>query len=180
MAGPENTSRFGAFADFLHPEGRFLSRLGAVLRFDPAVYQEIEQDPHAIPQAFAAVIGTAVLAGLGQGSLAAIFLGIAVAILLWGFVTGLVWGVGLLLVGPRSRFPRLLSCLGFAYVWYGLLIGASLPYLGGLFSWAGVLLYLGSLVLATRQVLETSTERAALIAAIALGFPLLILFWIAH
>ncbi len=62
MAQPENTSRSGVFGDFLHPEGRFLSRLVAVLRFDPAVYEEIEEDPHAIPQAFVAVIGTAVLA----------------------------------------------------------------------------------------------------------------------
>ncbi len=180
MAEPENTSRSGVFADFLHPEGRFLSRLVAVLRFDPAVYEEIEEDPHAIPQAFVAVIGTAVLAGLGQGSLAAFFLGIAVAIGLWAVVTALVWGVGVLVVGAKSEFPRLLPCLGFAYIWYGLLIGASLPFLGVLFSWAGVLLYLGSLVLATRQVLGTSMARALLVAAIALGFPLLILFVTFH
>ncbi len=178
MAEPKNTSRSSVFADFLHPKGQFLSRVLAVLRFDPAVYREIQGDPHAIPQAFVAVIATAVLAGFGQGSLAAFFLGIAVAILLWALVSALVWGVGVLLLGVKTEFPRLLSCLGFAYVWYGLLIGASLPFLGVLFSWAGVLLYLGSLVLATRQVFETSTERAVLVAAIALGFPLLILFGI--
>ena len=176
MAPPENASRSVAFGDFLHPEGRFLSRVAAVLRFDRAVYKEIEEDPHAIPQAFVAVIATAVLAGFGQGSLAAFFLGIAAAILLWAVVTALVWGVGVLLVGEKAEFPRLLSCVGFAYIWYGLLIGASLPFLGVLFSWAGVLLYLGSLVLATRQVFETTTERALLVAAIALGFPVLILF----
>ena len=178
MAEPENTSRSSVFADFLHPGRRFLPRVLAVLRFDPAVYREIQGDPLAIPQAFVAVIATAVLAGFGQGSLAAFFLGIAVAILLWALVSALVWGVGVLLLGVKAEFPRLLSCLGFAYVWYGLLIGASLPFLGVLFSWAGALLYLGSLVLATRQVFETSTERAVLVAAIALGFPLLILFGI--
>ncbi len=176
MAPPENASRSHVFGDFLHPEGRFLLRVVAVLRFDRAVYKEIGEDPHAIPQAFVAVIATAVLAGFGQGSLAAFFLGIAVAILLWAVVTALVWGVGVLLVGEKAEFPRLLSCVGFAYIWYGLLIGASLPFLGVLFSWAGVLLYLGSLVLATRQVFETTTERAVLVAAIALGFPVLILF----
>jgi len=179
MAGPENASRSSVLADFLHPEERFLSRVAGVLRFDPAVYREIEQDPHAIPQAFAAVIGTAVLAGLGQGSLAGVFLGIAAAIVLWGLVTALVWAVGVIMLGARSGFPRLLSCLGFAYLWYGLLVGASLPWVGVFVSWAGVTLYLGSLVLATRQVLQTSTERAALIATIALGVPLLILFWLA-
>jgi hypothetical protein len=179
MAGPENTPDSSAFGRLLHSEARFLSRVTAVLRFDPAVYEEIEKDPYAIAQAFAAVIATALLAGLGQGSLAAIFLGIALAILIWAGVTGLVWGVGVLVAGPASHFPNLLRCLGFAYIWVGLLIGSGLPYLGGLFSWGAVLLYLASLVLATRQVLQTTTGRAILISAIALGFPLLILLLIA-
>jgi hypothetical protein len=138
------------------------------------VYEEIEADPHAIPQAFAVVILTAVLAGLGQGSLAGIFLGIACSILIWSVVTGLVWSVGVLVAGSGSEFPRLLRCLGFAYIWPALLVGASLPYLGRLLLWGGLLLYLGSLLLATRQVLRIPTGRAALVCAIALGFPLLV------
>jgi hypothetical protein len=127
MAGPENTPDSSAFGRLLHSEARFLSRVTAVLRFEPAVYEEIEKDPYAIPQAFAVVIATALLAGLGQGSLAAIFLGIALAILIWAGVTGLVWGVGVLVAGPASHFPSLLRCLGFAYIWVGLLIGSGLP-----------------------------------------------------
>ena len=100
------------------------------------------------------------------------------AALVWALATALVWCVGVLLIGPTSEFPPLLRCLGFAYVWFGLLIGASLPYVGLFVGWAGVLLYLGSLVLATRQAFQTSTERAALISAVALGIPLLILFWV--
>ncbi len=178
MDESENTSVFSEFPTLLHPRERFLARVVAVLRFDGEIYAEIEQDPHATPQAFAVVIGTAVLAGFGQGSPAAIFLGIAVAALVWALATALVWCVGVLLIGPTSEFPPLLRSLGFAYVWFGLLIGASLPYVGLLVGWAGVLLYLGSLVLATRQAFQTSTGRAALISGVALGIPLLILFWV--
>ncbi len=172
---PQPERARGALAQLLHHEGRLLPRLRGVFRLDPEVYGEIRGDVRAIPQAFAVVIGTALLASIGQGSLALFFLGIAGAIVVWGAVTGLVWCIGTVVTGESIELPRLLRCLGFAYVWYGLLIGANLPWIGFLFSWAAVGLCVASGVLATRQVLKTTTERALTIYVVSLGIPILLL-----
>ena len=162
----------------LERERRFLVRLEGVLRFDRAVYREIENDPHAIPQAIAVVLCTAVLAALGQGSLVSIFFGLGGVIVLWMAATGLIWAVGEASVGTHIDFSKLLRCSGFAYIWFGLLLFASLPILGGIFAWADVLLSLASLVIATREVLETDTIRATAICGVALGVPILVLLWV--
>ncbi len=168
----------GALAQLLHHEGRLLARLRGVFRLDPEVYREIRGDVRAIPQAFAVVIGTAVLTGLGQGSLPGLFGGIAVAIVLWLAVTGLIWAVGVFWVGEAADYFRLLRCNGFAYAWFALLVGYGLPLVGPLFGWGGVLLSLASLVVATRSVLECSTREASAICALALGLPLLLIWWL--
>ncbi len=162
----------------LERERRLIPRLEGVARFDPAIYREIENDPHAIPQSIAVVVATAVLIGLGQGSLAAVFMGLAGAIVLWMAATGLIWGVGRASVESHVDFSKLLRCSGFAYAWFSLLLFASLPILGGLFAWAAVGLLLASLVVATREVLEIDTNRAVMICGVALGVPLVVLIWL--
>ena len=179
METTENSLKPGGFAGILHPQGRFLPRLAGVLRFERETYREIEDDPQAIPQAFAAVIGTAVLTGLGQGSLAGIFLGIAGGIFVWLVATGLVWTVGAFGAGPAVEFPRLMRCLGFGYIWFGLLIGGGLPFLGVLISWASLGLCGASLVMATQQVFRATAQRALGICVVALGTPVVLLLWVA-
>ena len=98
--------------------------------------------------------------------------------LVWALVTSLVWCVGVLLIGPTSEFPPLLRCLGFAYAWFVLFLGYELPFIGPLFGLAALSLCLFSNVLATREVLHISTERAIGICAVALGLPLVVLWWI--
>jgi hypothetical protein len=174
MNPPEESTTPAWLGQLFHPQGRFLARLTAVLRFDPQVFAEIEKDPHAIPQAFAVVIATAVVGSLGQG-FPGIFLGIAGAILVWGIGTSLVWGIATLVFGDAGPFPSLLRCMGFAYAWFALLIGANLPFVGSLFSWAAVGLCLAAAVMATRQVLRTSTLRAFTVCAVSFGTPILLL-----
>jgi hypothetical protein len=159
----------------LERERRFLVRLERVVRFDPAIYREIEADPHAIPQAFAVVIGVAILSALGQGTIIGLFAGLGGSILVWMIVTLLIWSVGRLVVGTHVELSRLLRCTGFADLWFGLMLFASLPLLGALFAWGAVALSLASLVVATRQVFETDTPKASLVCGIALGVPLLVL-----
>ena len=77
-----------------------------------------------------------------------------------------------------ADYGLLLRCTGFAYAWFALLVGYSLPLVGPLFAWAGVLLSFASLVIATREVLATETPRAFAICVIALGVPLTSLFWL--
>ena len=144
-------------AQLLHPEARLLARLAGVLRFDPAIYAEIQADIVAIPQSFAVVIATAVVAGLGQGLFAGLFWAIPLVIGNWLIVTALIWGVGLLVAGDAADYFRLLRCNGFAYAWFALLLASDLPFIGWLVGWSAVLLSLASLVIATRTVLDSST-----------------------
>lgn len=168
----------GVIGGLLERERRLIPRIEGVARFDGAIYREIENDPHAIPQSIAVVIATAALAALGQGNLVSIFIGLAGVIVLWMSATGLIWVVGRSSVDTPVDFSKLLRCAGFAYAWFALLLFASLPILGGLFSWAAVLLSLSSLVVATREVLEIDTTRALWICGVALGVPLVVLMWL--
>ncbi len=166
----------GALAELFQPDRRLLARLGAVFRLDPAVYEEIQTDKAAIPQAFALVIATSILTGLGQASIPGLFLGIVVSIMIWLVVTLLVWGTGVFWVSRDVDYSRLLRCTGFAYTWFALLLGYSLPFVGWLFGWGALGFCLTSLVLASRQVLDVSWQRALAICSIALGIPLLLLW----
>jgi hypothetical protein len=174
---PEDSERHGLLAELMRREARLIPRVLGVLRLDRAIYAEIEQDPAAIPQAFAVVIVTSLLAGIGQGSLAGIFLGVAGAICVWLAAGALIWATGTLIVGEDCNFARLLRCLGFAYAWFALQLLSELPFIGSIFAWGAVLLALISTVLATREALDISTELAVGITTGALATPLL-LFWI--
>ena len=177
MAESGEPERDTALSVLFRVERRLSERLQGVIRFDPAVYRELQADPHAIPQAIAVVIATSLLIGLGRNRLSLVFLWTAFAMLNWVLITALIWAVGRLLV-ERADYARLLRCTGFAYAWFALLVGASLPLIGPLFSWAGVLLSFASLVIATREVLATDGTRAFAICALALGLPLMSLFWL--
>ncbi len=179
MAEPGEPERDTALSVLFRAERRLPERLHGVIRFEPEIYREIQGDPHAIPQAIAVVIATSVLAGLGRSSLPLIFLWTALAMLQWLVVTALIWSVGRLAVEGGADYARLLRCSGFAYAWFALLIGYGLPLVGPIFAWAGVLLSLLSLVIATREVLGVDTTRAIAICVIALGVPVTALFWVA-
>lgn len=176
MASSTELPPRGALAQLLHPERRLLARLRAVLRLDASVYDEIQGDLAAIPQAFALVIGTSILTGAGQGFPGA-FLGIVITIAVWLVATFLIWAVGALWLRPDVDYSRLLRCTGFAYCWFALLIGYGLPFVGWVFGPSAVALCFTSLVLATRSVLRVSTQRALVACAIALGTPLALLWW---
>ena len=173
---PDPPERRGLLAELLQREARFFPRVAAVLRFDSAIYSEIQADPRAIPQSFAAVIATSLLIGLGQGGVAAAFLGMALSLTIWMIGAALIWGVATVATDRAIGFPSLLRCLGFAYMWFAVLIGSGLPWIGFLFGWIAVGSTFVSLVLATRQVAGISTERAAAICGVALAAPVLLLW----
>lgn len=176
MSEEDGSSKPGGLAELFHPEQRLGPRLQGVLRLDPHTYVEIAHDPGAIPQAFAVVLATSLLVGIGWGSLAGLFVGIAWSLLTWLLIAALLWGAGTALYGGAHHFAPLLRCLGFAYIWFALLIGQGLPFLGGLLEWGAVLLCLYSNVLATRAVFDISTQRAVATCAAALAIPLLLLW----
>lgn len=155
MADPDAPARDSALSVLFHAERRLAARLQGVIRFDREIYREIKGDVHAIPQSIAVVIATSLLAGLGQTTMPMIFMFTAVAMLLWLAVTALIWTVARFATEAGADYGRLLRCTGYAYAWFALLAGYSLPLVGPLFAWAGVVLSLVSLVIATRAVLAT-------------------------
>ena len=178
MADPGEPERDRGLSVLFRAEQRLAERLQGVIRFDARIYREIQSDVHAIPQAIAVVVLTSVLVGLGRNSLPLVFLWAALAMLNWLVVTALIWAVGRLAVEGGADYARLLRCTGFAYAWFALLVGASLPLVGPLFAWAGVLFSFASLVIATREVLATETGRAFAVCAVALGLPVTAMFWL--
>ncbi len=176
MADREKPTSAGVLQELLREEAQLLPRLARVFRLDPSVYAEVEADPAALPAAFAVVIATVVLVGLGAPSFAGIFLGIAGAIFVWGVTAALVWAVSAFVAPEPTDYVRLLTCLGFAYAWNALALGASLPLFGFLFEWGALVLWAIAFVQATRQVLGLPTEHAVGVCAVALGAPLLFLF----
>jgi hypothetical protein len=174
----DGRERHGLLAELAHAEARFLPRVWGVLRFDPEAYAEIDADSSAIPQAFAVVIATSLLIGLGRGSFTGMFLGIAASLGFWLIGASLIWGVATV-ANEHVQFPRLMRCLGFAYGWFGLLIGSGLPWIGFLFGWGAVACAFGSLVLATRCVTGSTTGHAATVCAVALGGPIVLLWLVA-
>lgn len=171
-------TRPGLIGGLLERERRLIPRLEGVLHFRPEVYREIESDLHAIPQSIAVVVATSLLVALGQGGLVSVFIGLAGSIVLWTAATSLLWVVARFAIDAPVDFSKLLRCTGFAYAWFALELLASLPMVGELFAWAAVGLVLASFVVATREVLEVDTSRAALVCAVALGVPLLVLVWL--
>jgi hypothetical protein len=155
------------------PRSSFVDRLVRVCRLDPHVFEEVEHDPSALPQA----AGVIALAAFAQGVVAFPVLGVlgvlgAVlgAFLGWLAATAVIWLIGVRLMGHTSDYVELLRTLGFASVPQILLILGVLP-LGPLFGVlqivVGVLLLI-SFVVAVRQALDVSTLRALVVCVLSI------------
>ncbi len=153
-----------------------LDRVRAVLRFDDGIWAEIEGDPHAIGQAILVVAVSSGLAAIGQGGLSSLlFLSIAGWIFWWAVTTGLIWLIGVIVAEQDVDYGHLLRCTGFAAVWRSLALLEGLWLVGRLFFWAALVLWLVSLVKATRAALHITTAQAVAICGAALIVPFLIL-----
>jgi hypothetical protein len=179
VSPPEETeapTKPGALRTLLQDEARLIPLLRGVMRLDASVYGEIADAPHATPTAFAVVIATAFLWGIGQTSPALIFFWIGCAIVVWCSAAALIWALGALFVPERAHYPRLLRCLGFAFAWNVLQIGAELPFFGVLFQWAALGGWAVSMTQATRVVLAVSTGAAVAVCSGAILLALGLLF----
>jgi hypothetical protein len=147
-------------------------RVLAVLRLDWSIYQQIEDDPHAIPQAFLVVAISSALAAFGQGGFSSFaLLAVAGWIVWWGATTALMWLAGLILIEGEVDYVKLLRCTGFASAWRALALFEGLWLIGGLIFWAALALWLVALVAAAREALDASTPYAVAICVVALALP---------
>jgi len=146
----------------------FPERIIAALKLDASVFDEVEHDESALPQAVAVIALAAVAGGIGTvGSmgLSAIPGGVLRAIFVWLVGSGVIWVIGVKAMGHTSDYPELLRTLGFASAPQILMVLGILP-LGPLIGLLGLVvlgLGLAAWVLAVRQALDVETGQAVLV-----------------
>jgi len=156
----------------------FLQRLVGAAALDTAIYEEVEADPGATPQAMAVVVLSSIAMGIGARGLGANSSAIAlfgvIALITWAAWALLMFEIGTrLLPGRRTRSNpyELLRTLGFAATPGFAAVLASVPevavtVLAGTWLWM-----MAAMVVAVRQALDYEhTSRA--IAVVGLGAAL--------
>jgi len=155
-----------------------IERMIRAARLDPDLYNEVERDESATPQAAAVVLIVAVCAVLG----AAVsqdrnhsLIGAA----LNGLVVWLVWSFIILVVGRLLRgtadLGEVLRTLAFAHTPGVLYLFAFVPLLGGLASLAAWIWTWIATVIAVREAMDFDTGKAVLTVLL----PTIILFILA-
>lgn len=171
----------------------FFYRLSGAALLDRAMYEGIEADPRALPQAIATVLLASLAAGVGASGWrgpdpTVIALASVAALLTW-----FVWATLMLQIGghflraesTRTSLPELLRTIGFAASPGLLFVLAALPNLAvPVFVLVGIWMFVATLV-AVRQALDfESMSRAILVcavaAAMALGMILVIGLLLTH
>ncbi|MDJ0848426.1 MAG: YIP1 family protein [Myxococcota bacterium] len=145
----------------------FIDRLLGALKLDASVYDEVEHDPDALPQAAGVVAIAAVCAGIGGGG--SLLGGVIGAVAGWLMGAGLIWLVGVRLLEHQSDYPELLRTIGFASAPQVLLALAAIPLFGTLVTVMVFFWGLAAYVVAVREALDVDTSRAVLVCLLAWG-----------
>lgn len=157
----------------------FGQRLLAALQLDASVYEEVEHDRSALPQAAGVVALAAVATAFGAAGVVGVggmLGGLIVAFVTWIVWTALVWLVGVKVFDHTSDFEELLRTLGFV-------AAPQILYLLAIFPSALWQAIVGLVVLAmtvvafvraVRQALDVETGRAVLVAALAVVVHILL------
>jgi hypothetical protein len=158
----------------------FAARVLGALRLDASVFEEVEHDARALPQAVVVVVLAGLARGIemysGQGWIGAAA-SLSAAFALWLAVTIAITGIGVRVLGYSSSFPELLRTIGFAAAPLLALVICALP-LGAVGPALSVLIHAAAgaaLVVAVRQALDTDTRRALIVCAFAIVLGLALL-----
>ena len=150
---------------------RIVQRFSRMVRLEPGVYREVQHDEQATTEAAAIVVVASLLAALGAGFGAPRFFagfvveflaGILLYWLLWSWITTLV---GSRVFGSHATCLEVARPLGYANGARALGILSALGCIVG--SLAGLVAWVLSLVMgivAVRETMELSTERAVITA----------------
>jgi hypothetical protein len=159
---------------------RFAARFAGAFRLDASVFEEVEHDTGALPQAALVVALAGLARGIevfseqgGVGAAASL----VAAFVLWLAVTASVTAIGVRMLRCSSSFLELLRTLGFAAAPLVALVICGLP-LGAVGTALSALVHavaIGALVLAVRQALDVDTTRALIVCAGAIGIGLALL-----
>jgi hypothetical protein len=158
-----------------------VQRLIGAAALDAAIYEEVEDDASALPQAFAIVIASSLAAGVGASGLttvtvSGILLYSAIALVSWAAWALITFEIGArLMPEPQTRVDvgELLRTIGFAATPGLLRILGIMPAVAWpVFVVTSVWMLL-AMIVAVRQALDYRTTRAA-VAVCALGWVLAI------
>lgn len=145
----------------------FKNRIIRAMKLDVSLYEEVEKDKQALPQAMAVVIISSIAAGIGAGmkaGIGGIVVGTIAALIVWYIWAYLIFLIGTkLLPGPQTKadIGELLRTIGFARSAGLICILGVIPGLTEIVFLAAAIWILVATVIAVRQALDySSTLRA--------------------
>ncbi|HPJ92356.1 MAG TPA: YIP1 family protein [Deltaproteobacteria bacterium] len=160
----------------------FTDRIIRAAKLDANLYEEVEADREAMPQAITVVVLSSVAAGIGsiaQVGLAGLLIGAITSLLGWLFWAWLTYMIGTkLLPEPQTRsdMGELLRTIGFSSSPGLIRVLGIIPGLGAMVQLAALVWMLAAMVIAVRQALDyTSTWRAVGVCCIGWVIQMLII-----
>jgi hypothetical protein len=143
----------------------FVERMVGAAKLDPRVYEEVEADRSATPQALAVVVLAALAGGIGiREGVAGLVFGTVLGVVGWAIWAWLVYFIGsrwLPEAGTRADTGELLRTIGFATTPGILRVLGIIPGLGAIVFVVSAVWTLVAVVVAVRQALDyQSTGRA--------------------
>lgn len=153
----------------------FSERVVGAMKLDASVYDEVEHDESALGQALTVVALGAVAAGIGSagGGSGGIIGGVVGSAIGWLVSAAFVWLIGVFWMEHTSDYPELLRTLGFASAPQLALVLALLPIVGVLVALVVLVWGFVAYVVAVREALDVSTERALVVCFLAFGAKVL-------
>jgi len=160
----------------------FKDRIIRAAKLDVSLYEEVEKDVSAMPQAMGIVIISSIAAGIGsiaQGGFVGIFVGTIAALVSWYVWAYLTYFIGTrILPGPQTKadLGELLRTIGFSSSPGLIRVLGIIPGLGGVVFLAAAIWMLVAMVIAVRQALDyTNTLRAVGVCLIGWAIQIAIL-----
>ena len=143
----------------------FVERMIGAAKLDAKVYEEVEADRGATPQAMAVVVLAAVAGGIGVGAgLRGLVVGTLLGLVGWAVWAWLIYFIGTRWLpepGTHADAGELLRTLGFATSPGIIRVAGLVPVLGGLVTVVAAVWTLVAMIVAVRQALDyQSTVRA--------------------
>ena len=160
----------------------FTDRIIRAAKLDANLYEEVEADREAMPQAITVVVLSSVAAGIGsiaQVGLAGLVIGAITSLLGWLFWAWLTYMIGTkLLPEPQTRsdMGELLRTIGFSSSPGLIRILGIIPGLAAMVQLIALVWMLAAMVIAVRQALDyTSTMRAVGVCCIGWVIQMLLI-----
>lgn len=160
----------------------FVNRMIGAAKFNVKIYEEVEGDTGAMPQAMGVVVLSAIAAGIGtvgKAGIGGLFIGVIAALVAW-----YVWALATYLIGTKllpepqtsSNVGELLRTIGFSSSPGIIRVLGFIPGIRGVLFFVASVWMLVAMVIAVRQALDYhSTLRAVGVCAIGWIIQMLIM-----